>query len=60
MKNAFNGLTNRLDTAEERIFKLKDISRKSSKSKSKDNTEKKKQKRKYKNCRTATKSVIYL
>lgn len=41
MKNAFNGLTNRLDTAEERIFKLKDISRKSSKSKSKDNTEKK-------------------
>lgn len=42
MKNVFDRLIGRLDTAEERIYELENISTKSSKTKSKENKDGKK------------------
>ena len=57
MKNAFDGLISRLDTAEKRIFELEAISIEISK------TEKQQKKDQTpsisKNCRTNTKDVIF-
>ena len=61
MKNAFDGLISRLDTAEERIFELEDISTetfKMEKQREKRLGEKKKN-RAEQNWGTATKGVTY-
>lgn len=59
MKDAFDGLISRLDTAEERISMLEDMPIETSKIE-KQKTQKKKKIRIPKNCRTTKKGVAYV